>query len=213
MHRFADFEDLSYLDFILSAAAIGPALAKLHNAPLGETILEAVRATRQVVQTNTNLGMVLLLAPVSKVDVGDGTASLEALLAAASVADAILVFEAIRLAQPGGLGKVSNQDIANEPTATLLEAMALAAERDVIARQYVNGFRDVFDGLQVLMEGWRHFGSVEAAILELQLDFLKRLPDSLIVRKHGLAVAEEVSRRAREIDLSPVRRLRGLQGI
>lgn len=203
VHRFADFDDLTYLDFVLSAAALAPVLQADLDKPLGVTILDAIRATREVVRTNTNLGMALLLAPLSKCEPGQWRSQLEGRLAAATIDDAKNAFNAIRLANPGGLGKVDNQDVANEPTQTLRNVMALAADRDLVARQYANGFHDVLEhGIPALLDGWRRFGSIEAAILHLQVQFLSAYPDSLIVRKLGLAEAEQVRSRAQQIDLS-----------
>src|SRR4051795_2927126 len=48
VHRYRDFEDVTYLDFILSAAAIAPVLESAVGRPVGQTILDAVRATRLV---------------------------------------------------------------------------------------------------------------------------------------------------------------------
>ncbi len=105
----------------------------------------AIEATRQVVATNTNLGMVLLLAPLAAVPHGTSLESgVEAVLDATTVADARAVYRAIRLAQPGGMGSVPEQDIAEEPTLPLRAVMAMAADRDLVARQYANGFREVF---------------------------------------------------------------------
>ena len=105
-------------------------------------MLGAIEATRRVVSTNTNLGIVLLLAPLAAVaDCVDLAEGVEAVLAATTVDDARHVYHAIRLAQPGGLGEVSDQDIAREPTISLRDVMGLAADRDLIARQYANGFQ------------------------------------------------------------------------
>ena len=110
-----------------------------------ERCCDAIEATRRVVSTNTNLGIVLLLAPLAAVadgaDLADGV---EAVLAATTVEDARDVYRAIRLAQPGGLGDVADQDVAREPTMSLRAVMGLAAERDSIARQYANGFQQIF---------------------------------------------------------------------
>ena len=96
------------------------------------------------------------------------------------------VYRAIRLAQPGGLGEVSDQDIACEPTITLRAAMALAADRDLVARQYANGFREVLDeALPVLRESLHAGQSLESAIVATYLNLLARHPDSLIARKYG----------------------------
>jgi triphosphoribosyl-dephospho-CoA synthase len=202
VHRFADFDNLTYLDFVQSAAAIAPVFERDLNKPLGISILDTIRATRAVARTNTNLGMTLLLAPLSKCEPAQWRPQLEAQLAAATIDDAKNVYEAIRLAEPGGLGNVDNQDVADEPTQTLREVMALAADRDLVARQYANCFREVLDdGVPALLDGMRCFGSIEAAILHLQIHLLSAYPDTLIVRKRGMAIAEQVRARAREIDL------------
>ena len=87
-----------------------------------------------------------------------------------------------------------------EPTVTFLDAMKLAADRDLIARQYANGFADVLDfGVPAFLDAWQRFACIEAAIIDLQLRWLAEHPDSLIVRKRGLAVAEDVRMRAWEV--------------
>ena len=202
VHPQASFADLTYDDFVLSANAIAPVLARLVSAPLGSTILEAIRATRAVVRTNTNLGIVLLLAPLSKCD-GDWSQSLKTILNATTVDDSIHVYEAIRRAIPGGLGEVVNEDVANTPTLPLRDVMALAADRDLIARQYANNFSEVLDeGVPALVTGWEKFGRVEAAILHAQLHLLSRFPDTLIARKRGEEEARAISRQASAIDLT-----------
>jgi triphosphoribosyl-dephospho-CoA synthase len=201
VHRERDFDDLTYLDFAMSAAAIAPVFAQTENVRVGELILGAIRATRQVVRTNTNLGIVLLLAPLAVVParkpLRDGVS---AVLDSLDVADSVAVFEAIRLAQPTGLGQVENQDVNTEPTLPLREVMALAADRDLVARQYVNGFRDVFDdGLPALVAGIEKTRCLEGAIIHCHLTLLAKHPDSLIARKRGIREAEEASRRAQAV--------------
>src|SRR5580700_8927822 len=65
--RYADFDNLTYVDLLLSAAAIAPVMDGASGRRIGETVLDAIRATRKVVATNTNLGIVLLLAPLASV--------------------------------------------------------------------------------------------------------------------------------------------------
>jgi triphosphoribosyl-dephospho-CoA synthase len=200
VHRYCDFEDITYLDFIVSSAAIAPVMATACQRSVGATILEAIRATRQVVSTNTNLGMVLLLAPLAAVPEGEDLHSgVERVLARLDMDDARQAYEAIRLATPGGLGRVPEQDVAAEPTQTLGQVMALAADRDQVARQYANGYAEVFDGARAVMAGLEHTGSLEGAIVFAHLTLLARHPDTLIARKRGLAEAEEASARAREV--------------
>src|SRR5207302_1578357 len=122
---------------------------------VGETVLAAVQAQRQAVRTNTNLGIVLLLAPLVAVPLGeDLQAGVARVLDGLDLADAGVVFEAIRLARPGGLGRAAEQDVHAKPTLPLRQIMALAADRDLIARQYANGFREVFEeGVPALERG------------------------------------------------------------
>jgi triphosphoribosyl-dephospho-CoA synthase len=201
VHRFCDFDDTSYLDFLLSAAALAPVLDAAVSRRLGETVLEAVQATRTVVPSNTNLGIVLLLAPLAAVPPeGDLQTGVERILQGLTLEDACRVYEAIRLARPGGLGEVPQEDVREEPTRNLREVMALAADRDLIARQYVDGFRAVFDeGEPALRTGLQRTGNLEGAIIFCHLHLLVTFPDSLIRRKRGAAEAEEATRRARRV--------------
>ncbi len=66
VHRYADFDDLTYLDFVTAAAAVAPVLGRSPDRRVGRTVLDGVRATRRVVSTNANLGILLLLAPLTK---------------------------------------------------------------------------------------------------------------------------------------------------
>jgi triphosphoribosyl-dephospho-CoA synthase len=198
VHRFADFGDLGYLDFALSAAAVGRVLAAAPQSAVGWTVLEAVRRTRAVVRTNTNLGILLLLAPLAKAarepDLRTGLARV---LAELTVEDAELVYQAIRLAAPGGLGRAPEQDVSEQPTRTLREVMILAQGRDLIARQFANGFREVFEvGIPALEQGLRETATLEGAIIWTHLHLLAVCPDSLIGRKRGAAEAGEASRQA-----------------
>jgi triphosphoribosyl-dephospho-CoA synthase len=201
VHRFADFADLHLVDFALSAAAIALPLDRAAAEGVGSAVLGAIEATRRVVSTNTNLGIILLLAPLAAVPASAGLAEgVEAVLAATTVDDARLVYRAIRLAHPGGLGEVSDQDVAGEPMITLRAAMALAANRDAIARQYTNGFRQVLgEALPALRESMRAGRPLETAVVTAYLHVLAQHPDSLIARKYGLDRASQVSRRAAEL--------------
>lgn len=203
VHRLVDFEDTTYLDFALSAGAIVEPLDRASAQALGSTILQAVEATHRVVATNTNLGMILLLVPLASVPPGEplqpGVASI---LERSTVADARDLYRGIRLAKPGGLGRSEQgQDVSDEPTVTLLEAMRLASDRDLVARQYATGFLDVFDRfVPVLADSLARPGwTLETAIVAAFLDFLAERPDTLIARKLGGAVAREASDRAADV--------------
>jgi triphosphoribosyl-dephospho-CoA synthase len=119
------------------------------------------------------------------------------------IGDAHLAYQAIRLAQPGGMGKVPEQDVSGEPSVGLREAMALAADRDLVARQYVSDFEQVFEGVEFLRrEMDRPRSEAGTAVTQLFLNFLAIHPDSLIVRRHGQKAAEAVLERAKELAAS-----------
>jgi triphosphoribosyl-dephospho-CoA synthase len=201
VHRGADFEDLTFTDFAVSAAAIGPVMRAAAEVGVGETVLAAVQATRRLVETNTNLGIILLIAPLAAVPrerrlregVGD-------VLTAMTPDDAHRVYEAIRLARPGGMGRVKEMDVAVDPPDDLLVAMQAAADRDLVARQYTNRFEEVL-GLVVpwLEEGSRASYPLTTNIVHTYVRLLAESPDSLIARKCGQAVALEASARATKV--------------
>lgn len=199
VHPGAAFDDLAYLDFVRSADVIAAPLDRARDVGVGAAVLDAVRATRKVVATNTNLGMILLLAPLAAVpdgvDVRDGVRDVLDLL---TVDDARLAYQGIRLACPGGLGSVPEHDVADEPTITLLSAMSLAAARDAVARQYATAYEDVFLlGLPALSTALRREGlPTEAAIIRAYLTLMAHRPDTLIARKRGESVALDAARRA-----------------
>jgi triphosphoribosyl-dephospho-CoA synthase len=200
VHRYADFHDSTYLDFILSAGVVGDHLAHV-DGTLGASILRTVQMTRTLVGTNTNLGIILLLAPLARVwtepDRCTCRRELEDLLAKLTIDDARHVYKAIRLANPGGLGEAAQEDIRSEPTVTLRDAMRLAADRDIVARQYASGYAEVLEfGVSALLRAFARFQSVEAAIIDAQLLWLATFPDSLIARKNGPAIADDVRHRA-----------------
>jgi triphosphoribosyl-dephospho-CoA synthase len=198
----APFHDARWEDFLASAAAIGPAFAEAGAQPLGRTIRAAIEATRRWTRAKTNLGMVLLLAPLARAALQPGPGALRARLAATladtTLEDARDVYAAIRLAAPGGLGRAPAQDVAGTPTVTLRDAMALAADRDAIAREYATDFRATFEvGAPALDRALGDGLSWSDATVEAYLTLLASAPDTLIGRKLGPGEAATVQRRAR----------------
>ncbi len=201
VHRFLDFSESHYLDFALSALAIGSALDRAGSEGVGIAVLAAIRETRRWVNTNTNLGMVLLLAPMCALAPGEPLATgLDRVLSETTIDDARQVYKAIRLARPGGLGSSPDQDVSHEPTVTLLDAMQLSSDRDRIAYQYAHGFVDVLDRALPSLKGWLAEGrSLETAIVATHLTVLSQIHDTLIARKRGRDESAIVSERAAEV--------------
>ncbi|RLS82176.1 MAG: triphosphoribosyl-dephospho-CoA synthetase, partial [Planctomycetota bacterium] len=202
VHPRASFPDLSHADLVAAAVAIAPVLERAATAPLGRTILEAVSAARSAADTNANLGIILLTAPLAAVPDGEplSAATVDRVFARLDAADAADVYHAISLARPGGMGQVNRDDIAGPPPTDLRAAMRAAADRDQIARLWAEGFGPLFAGAVADLSTCLEAGMpLLDAIVECHLRQLAREPDSLIARKHGAAAAAKVSAAAAAI--------------
>ncbi|HEX6961668.1 MAG TPA: triphosphoribosyl-dephospho-CoA synthase [Lacipirellula sp.] len=197
VYRGADFEDLTYADFVTCAAMIGPVVDRAPKYGVGGTVLAGVRITRSAVSTNSNLGILLLLAPLALVSSDRFESDVDSVLERLTIDDTRKAYAAIREANPGGLGEVNEGDVnaAETPQLNLREVMELAADRDLIAQQYVNGFKEVLWTADRIQAALLH-RPMSQAIVYAYLELLVAHPDSLIQRKCGAAIAEEASRRA-----------------
>jgi triphosphoribosyl-dephospho-CoA synthase len=197
VHRHAAGHGMTVGDFISSAEAAAPAIAA-EGAGVGERIWHAVEATRAAVGQNTNLGIVLLAAPLAAAaELGAPLwPAVGEVLDRLTVADARLAYRAVRLASPGGLGSAASADVADEPRITLLAAMRLAADRDRIAWNYAHGFTDLRRiGLPALTARGSRMDECWA-VTGVYLRYLSVLSDSHIARKLGPACADAVRLRA-----------------
>ena len=202
VHIYAGGHGMQVADFETSARVAAPYIAN-PNLKTGERILRAVEATFAAVHCNTNLGILLLCAPLAvAAQLGSGgtlVSRLQGVLDALDAHDAAHVFKAIATANPGGLGRNGEADVNAPPPAsiTLLDAMRMAGGRDLIANEYVTGFDRVFalhahEYQPRLAAGW----APEDAIARVYLFELARTADTHIARKFGLAKAEAVRWRA-----------------
>lgn len=197
--------------FLRSAEVSAPALTAA-GASVGQRIEAAMRATWAAVGCNTNLGIVLLCAPLAVAaerlllrgqPLWPETlqAELQRVLHALDMDDAAAAFRAIAAVQPGGLGEADAQDVHQAPTVTLRDAMALAAQRDRIALQYTQGYDELFTlGLPSLADEIDNpeAGRLRRAVQRCYLQWLRTAPDTHIVRKHGLATAQSVQHVAQQ---------------
>ena len=197
-----DFADTSYEDMLRSGIALGPELGRACERGVGETVLAAVRASREAAGANTNLGIALLLAPLARAALTDGPLRerLGEVQSALTVDDARAAYAAIRLAGAAGLEKRVEHDVRDEPGVTLRKAMAVAAQRDTIAAEYVSDHAVIFELGRPVLAGALNDGlPAREAIVELALRLLAAVPDTLIARKRGPGAAESVSEGARDV--------------
>lgn len=198
------FVDSSFADFVVSAVALGPAIAQAGPGRVGWAVWKSVAAAHRATATNTHLGVALLFSPLAAAWLSPGRGGLRRRLAAVlrglTVGDARWAYRAIRLANPGGLGRSDEADVRGSPTITLRQAMALAAQRDAIAWEYVHDFSITFGlALPALLAAVRKGPALLDAIAQAHLELMARLPDTLIMRKAGRPAAEAVAGKARAV--------------
>jgi triphosphoribosyl-dephospho-CoA synthase len=186
---YSDGHDMTVADFRKSAEVSAVPICE-ENYSLGEKIFYAVKATRDEVGCNTNLGIILLCAPLIQavqnypnLKLREG---LSRVLNSTTIEDANWVFQAISLAKPGGLGEVEKQDVSQNATVTLQQAMHLASDKDRIALQYVSDYKDIFDlGVLSYTHAFNRWQKQSWAAVAVYVNLLCQFPDSHIERKFG----------------------------
>jgi triphosphoribosyl-dephospho-CoA synthase len=186
---------MSVPDFVTSAHVSALPLTDA-SLPVGRRILNAVQATRTAVGTNTNLGILLLCAPVARAaetPTTDLRLAVSGVLDSLTMDDTAAVFKAIAAANPGGLGSGGENDVREPPRIGLLDAMREAADRDRVAYQYASRYADIFEiGLRALQAADAKGESGMWPAIDAYLAFLSAFPDSHIARKFGTSLAEAV---------------------
>lgn len=209
VHPSASFADMHFGHFVTTAMVQGDCFEKIGNG-VGELILKTVQETSLRVQRNTNLGTVLLLAPlaVAATTLAEQDRTVAAMaqqtkliLEQLTPQDSSLVYEAIRVANPGGLGQQAQNDVSSaRAPESLVAAMQQVAAVDAVARQYCNGFAELFEPLL----GWlqaelQQSADPLVAIQRFQLCCLAWQPDGLVVRKCGYDQAAKIQNMAKEL--------------
>ncbi len=202
VHALAPGHGMSIADFEASARASAPAMGR-DGLTVGARVLAAIEATRAAVGCNTNLGIVLLCAPLAAaamLPTGALRDRLREVLDRLDIADAEAAFAAIRLAQPAGLGQQPQHDVRGPAAASLLAAMTAARDYDRVARQYATAYADIFDtGVPCYRAALDRWAAQTWATSTTYLEFLSRFPDSHIQRKFGAEEARRVSEAARPL--------------
>ena len=200
--QYSDGHGMKVADFKRSAELVTPILCN-PTLSVGQCILDCVQMINTEVGCNTNLGMLLLFAPIIKafeintVESSILRDNLRKVLQTLDNSEAVLICNAIKLANPGGLGNSERHDVNHPISADVLEIMAESQDKDSIARQYITNFKDIFSvGLNTIKHFNRRWNSVEWAAVACYLTFLAELPDSHIQRKYGLEVAENIRKKA-----------------
>lgn len=194
---YSEGHDMTVANFVKSAELTSPILCD-PSLSVGERILESVKMTISEVGCNTNLGMLILFAPLiraAELGVPALQSNLGIVLQELDDKDTAYIFEAISHASPGGLGESKKYDVNKklEGGITLQLAMTEAKDRDLIAKQYVTDFVDVFSlGFRCIEDFALRWNSVQWAAVACYMGFMAEFPDSHIRRKFGQEVAEQI---------------------
>ncbi len=233
VHRTRDFDDTKYEHFLASSVALYPCFkeaaekgARYARGEIGITSIGVGELIKDSVDEmlkwqrggNTHLGAILLLIPFAVgagMSLAEGGFSVESLRRHVSLVvkrttprDAVLVYDAILKAKPGGLGEAPELDVTDEDSkreilergVTLFEVFRIASPYDSIAREWVTGYSVTFEiGYPYLAELVGRGVDINTAIVNTFLKILSEVPDTLIARKAGLERAREVSLRAKRV--------------
>ena len=208
-------------DFLISGVVIGDTIRKAtasvdanypENAQMGKYILEAVKETDNWIENNTNLGIVMLLVPISCAAAISNSfdeirENVVKLMAATTVDDAIDLYDAINIADAGGMGDQDEYDVASENAKeelrennqTMYDVLKISASWDRLASELTTDMPTCFDiGFKTYYEVKNNDSLNRASVLTF-LTILSQVPDTLISRKYGDEKASEVSNQTEEL--------------
>ncbi|MEM2957523.1 MAG: triphosphoribosyl-dephospho-CoA synthase [Candidatus Jordarchaeaceae archaeon] len=233
VHRIRDTPKTRYEHFLAGAVAIGPSIRdaalsgyrvssgeiNVKEAGVGQHILRAVMDTSNWQRGgNVNLGTILLFIPLAvaagmahscgKIVSGELRKNVRRVMESTTADDTLAVYEAISIANPGGLGKVERYDVTKEVSKSLIreenvalqDVFRISAGWDNISKEWITGMEITFEvGYPAFLRIYNEFRDVNTATVHTFLEILSKNPDSLVQRKTSMEKALEVSEAAAEI--------------
>lgn len=225
VHRTHDFEDMVFEDFLISGIAIGNTMKKaaerglkyteeeeLHKIRLGELIKEAVLETNNWVENNTNLGIVMLLTPLSAaagnvLDFKDLRDKFQELMLATTPQDAVDLYDAINIADAGGMGEREDLDVGSEKAKeellekgiNMFQVLDISSPWDALAFELTHKMPVSFETGYPTFKELKKVQGINEATVQTFLTILASKPDTLISRKYDASVAERVKADAKVI--------------
>ena len=226
VHRTRNYDDMVFEDFVISGVVIGNTMEEvadqaktiddLSKAELGRYILQAVNETDKWIETNTNLGIMMMCIPIAAAAAISNSfdeiqENVGRLMDATTVDDAVNLYDAINVADAGGMGDQEEFDVMSEKAKdelrannqTMFDVLDISAGWDRLANELTNKMPVVFEiGYPTFFEFWNSCDDVDVVNKATVLTFmtlLSQIPDTLISRKYGDEVAEAVSKKAEEL--------------
>lgn len=218
VHRTRNYDDMAFEDFLISGIVIGDTIREactnvdVKNPQLGKYILQAVGETDGWIKNNTNLGIVMMLMPIAVASAvsdsfEDIRENIKLLMSNTSVDDACDLYDAINIADAGGMGAQDEYDVASddakrelrENNQSMFDVLKISAPWDMIAREMTDDMPAVFEvGYPVYHKLKQEKSQNEACILTF-LTILSHIPDTLISRKYGSDEALKISMMTRDV--------------
>ena len=234
IHRTKDFEITKFEHFLAGIAAIQPNFRELCTriyqfsykedtdfqfVELGCFFYKAAKSMLDWQNGgNVLLGHILILAPLAAAaticlkaqnnNIVDFQRYLKKIIDASSVEDTVNLFRAIKLCNPGGLGKIEKYDINDEKSlneiiadkVTLKEIFNYSKDYDLISFEYSTIFNIILnEGLPYFLNTFILHKDINIATVNTFLYLLSLHPDTLIIRKSGKNFALKVLNSASEI--------------
>ena len=218
VHRTRDYDDMVFEDFVISGIVIGDTIREacsdvdVENPKLGKYILEAVAETDKWIKNNTNLGIVMMTMPIAMAaaisdDFDEIRPNVVKLMANTSVDDACDLYDAINIADAGGMGDQDEYDVASdnakqelrENNQTMYDVLKISAPWDMLAREMTSDMPAVFEIGYPVYHELKDEKSMNDACLLTFLTILSQVPDTLISRKYGSDEALKISMMTRDL--------------
>jgi triphosphoribosyl-dephospho-CoA synthase len=231
VHRTADFPETTFEQYLASAVAIAPSFRTaaeqgikvmegeidVSEVGIGYVIKDGVnRMLGSQGGGNTLLGAIILLAPIAA---GAGMIrdsfslpklreNIKKVVEATTPEDAVNVYDAITLVNPGGLNKSKKLDVTDPASKkkildkgiTLFDTFEIASTYDSIASEWVYNYPITFDlGYPYLVKELEETGDINTATVHAFLKILAEVPDTFISRKVGQTKAESISTEAAQV--------------
>ena len=218
VHRTRDYSDMVFEDFVISGIVIGDTIREactdvdVENPKLGKYILQAVAETDKWIKNNTNLGIVMMTTPIAvAAAISDSfdeiRDNVKLLMGNTSVDDACDLYDAINIADAGGMGDQDEYDVASdnaknelrENNQTMYDVLKISAPWDMLAREMTSDMPAVFEiGYPTYHKLVQEKSKNEACVLTF-LTILSQVPDTLISRKYGSDEALKISMMTRDL--------------
>ena len=217
IHRTRDYDDMVFEDFVISGIVIGDTIREactdvdIENPRLGKYILEAVAETDRWIKNNTNLGIVMMTTPIAVAaaisdDFDEIRPNIVKLMANTSVDDACDLYDAINIADAGGMGDQDEYDVNSDSAKddlrknkqTMYDVLKISASFDMLGREMTSDMPIVFELGYPTYHELKEKSLNEACVMTF-LTILSEVPDTLILRKYGSDEALKISMMTRDL--------------